>query len=105
MRSAAGFLKGKKDFKSFQSSDNKQRSSKRTVKKLSIKKEGDFIHFEIEADGFLYKMVRTIVGTLLEVGRAKIKPQEILGILNRKNRKFSGPTAPAKGLTLVKVIY
>jgi len=105
MRSATEFLKGKKDFKSFQSSNKKQRTSKRTVKNLSIKREGDFIHFEIEADGFLYKMVRTIVGTLLEVGRGKLKPQEILGILSRKNRKFSGPTAPPNGLTLVKVIY
>ena len=105
MRSATKFLKGKKDFKSFQSSDKKQRSSKRTIKSLFIKREEDFIHFEIEADGFLYKMVRAIVGTLLEVGSGKLKPQEISGILSRKNRKFSGPTVSAKGLTLVKVIY
>ncbi len=105
MRRAAKLLIGKKDFKSFQSSDKKARHSKKTVKNLSIKKQGNFIHFDIEADGFLYKMVRSIIGTLLEVGRGKLKPKEISRILSGKNRKFAGPTAPAKGLALLKVIY
>ncbi len=105
MRQAGKLLSGKKDFKSFQASDKKERRSKKTIKNLSLKKQGDFIHFDIEADGFLYKMVRSIVGTLIEVGRGKLQPREIPRILRRKNRKFAGPTVPAKGLALLKVIY
>lgn len=105
MRQAARLLLGKKDFKSFQASDKKPRNSQRTVKNISLKKQGDFIHFEIEADGFLYKMVRSIVGSLLEVGRGKLKTKDFKRILRQKNRQFAGPTAPAKGLTLLKVKY
>ncbi len=105
MRKAAKLLLGKKDFKSFQASGKKPRSSKRTINKLSIKRQGNFIQFDIQSNGFLYKMVRSIVGTLLEVGRGKLNPAEIQRILSQKNRKFAGPTAPAQGLTLIKVIY
>ncbi|MDP2939128.1 MAG: tRNA pseudouridine(38-40) synthase TruA [Candidatus Omnitrophota bacterium] len=105
MRQAARLLLGRKDFKSFQVSDKRYRSSKRHIKNISLKKEGNFINFDIEADGFLYKMVRSIVGTLMEVGQGKLKPKDLQKILIQKNRKFAGPTVPAKGLTLVKVIY
>jgi tRNA pseudouridine38-40 synthase len=59
----------------------------------------------MEADGFLYNMARTIVGTLIEAGRGKIAPEDIRKMLRRKKRRFCGPTAPAKGLCLVKVRY
>jgi pseudouridylate synthase I len=105
MRKAAKLLVGRKDFKSFQAADKIDRSSKRAIKKLIIKKQGNFIYFDIEADGFLYKMARNIVGTLLEAGRGRLKPKDIPQILRQKNRKFAGPTLPAKGLTLLKVNY
>jgi tRNA pseudouridine38-40 synthase len=105
MKQSAKLLLGKKDFKSFQVGDKKLRSSRRHIKNVFLKKQGDFIRLEIEADGFLYKMVRSIVGTLLEVGRGKLNPKDVQAILSRKNRKFAGPTAPAKGLALLKVIY
>jgi tRNA pseudouridine38-40 synthase len=105
MQTAANLLTGKKDFRSFQASDKKKRSSVRKIKKISIKKQGDVINIDIEADGFLYNMVRNIVGTLVEIGRGKIKPEDIKEITDAKDRKAAGPTAPAKGLCLVKVTY
>ena len=72
---------------------------------LLIKKEKDLIFLDIEANGFLYRMVRNIVGTLIEVGRGRLRPQQIGTILKAKDRDASGPCAPAKGLTLVEVKY
>lgn len=105
MRKASNLLLGKKDFKSFQASDKKKRQSQRNIKNISLKKYADFIYFDLEADGFLYKMVRNILGTLIEVGRGKIRPNQVKEILLKKNRKLAGPTAPAKGLTLMEVKY
>ncbi|MCK4283360.1 MAG: nitroreductase family protein, partial [Candidatus Brocadiae bacterium] len=67
--------------------------------------KGDELHYLVEANGFLYNMVRIIVGTLLEVGRGKITAREFREILNACDRKAAGPTAPARGLTLVRVNY
>ena len=111
MRQEAKSLVGRKDFRSFMASDpskgdrKKYKNTIRTIYRLDIKKTGDFIHIEIEADGFLYKMVRNIVGTLLDIGMKKLPQGSIKKILNQKNRKFATNTAPAKGLCLVKVIY
>ncbi|MBA3062302.1 MAG: tRNA pseudouridine(38-40) synthase TruA, partial [Atribacteria sp.] len=68
-------------------------------------RKGNIFCFHIEADAFLYKMVRTIVGTLLEVGMGNINYLEIKKILEAKNRKMAGKTVPAKGLFLMKVNY
>ncbi len=105
MRREARCLIGKHDFKSFQAADKIERSSVRTIKRLDIKKRGELIKITIEADGFLYNMVRNIVGTLLEIGRGKFKPGSIAKILKAKDRKLAGPTAPAKGLCLTEVKY
>lgn len=105
MRREAKCLIGRHDFKSFQAADNRKRSSIRTIKRLEIRKKGDLIKIEVEADGFLYKMVRNIAGTLIKIGRDKSKPGSMKKILEAKNRKFAGPTAPAKGLCLVEVKY
>jgi len=105
MRKAAKVLKGRHDFKSFQASDSRKNNSVRTIKKICVKKRGSFITIDIEADGFLYNMARNIVGTLIEVGRQKITAQNMKEILRKKDRKSAGPTAPAEGLCLVKVIY
>lgn len=77
----------------------------RTVTKLALKKEGKYLYFTIEANGFLYNMVRTIVGTLLEVGRGKITAKMVKNILDAQDRNLAGPTAPAKGLCLMEVKY
>ncbi len=105
MQKQAMVLKGRHDFKSFQAADKKERSSVRTIKNISVKKRGNLIFIDIEADGFVYNMVRNIVGTLIEIGRGKMKPGAMKRILNKRNRKSAGPTAPAKGLCLLKVNY
>ncbi len=112
IRKAARRLVGRHDFSSFTSGSalsgglgKKKGGRVRTVKKISIQKKGDLLIFQVEADGFLYHMVRNIVGTLLEVGRGKRRPEEMAKILRAKSRRFSGSTAPAKGLTLRQVIY
>jgi tRNA pseudouridine38-40 synthase len=68
-------------------------------------REGAELVYEVAADGFLHHMVRNIVGTLLEVGRGKIDPGEIDRLLEAKDRKQAGPTAPAQGLHLMRVEY
>ncbi len=103
MKRQAKVLLGRHNFKSFQAQDKKGRSAVRTIKKLLITKNNDFLHFDIEADGFLYKMVRNIVGTLVMIGNGK--KIDIKKILDSHDRKLSGQTAPAKGLCLLKVNY
>lgn len=109
MRKESQHLIGRKDFCSFQASDPAKRKTQkkedtiRTVKRCEVKKRGDFIYIEIEANGFLYKMVRNIVGTLLEIGRGK--DFYIKDILKKKDRTFAGYTAKAKGLTLLQADY
>ena len=105
MKKACKYLIGTHDFKSFQATDKKVRPSQRTIKRLSVKKSGDFINIDIEADGFLYNMVRIIAGTLLEVGRGKIEPDAIPGVLEVRDRGAAGPTMPPEGLCLMWVRY
>ena len=105
MQKASRYLMGRNDFKSFQARDKKERSSVRKIRRLSIRKKSPYVFIDIEGNGFLYKMVRTIVGTLLEVGRGKRDPAEIKKILSQKDRSKAGPTAPAQGLSLVSVRY
>ena len=105
MTEAAGYIVGTHDFTSFTTKAVQEKNRIRTVKKLDIIKDGKYIYFTIEADGFLYNMVRTIVGTLIEVGRGKISAGDIKGILDVKKRKLAGPTVPARGLCLIEVKY
>ncbi|HQP91132.1 MAG TPA: tRNA pseudouridine(38-40) synthase TruA [Candidatus Omnitrophota bacterium] len=116
MRLASRCLVGKHDFKSFQASDRIDRRSETTVFSIKIKKsisnyELPFIYgliwiiIEISASGFLRNMVRNVAGTLIEVGRGRIKPEEIKSILKNKDRKHGGPCAPAYGLYLIDVSY
>ena len=105
MKKASIFLQGKHDFASFACSGSRIRNWKRTIKDINIIRKGNIFCFHIEADAFLYKMVRTIVGTLLEVGMGNINYLEIKKILEAKNRKMAGKTVPAKGLFLMKVKY
>ncbi|KKM06497.1 hypothetical protein LCGC14_1743430, partial [marine sediment metagenome] len=77
----------------------------RTIKRLEIKKKGKYLLFTIEADGFLYKMVRSIVGTLLGVGREKMTIKEFKRVLKSRSRSLAGATVPARGLCLLRVKY
>ncbi len=109
MRREAAILVGKKDFRSFQASDprnpHRDKNTIRTVRNISIRRKGDYVFIDIEADGFLYKMVRNIVGTLLEIGRGKLPKGSMEMILLKKDRSAAGYTAKAKGLVLLKVLY
>lgn len=105
MRKEAAFLVGLHDFKSFQASDKRERSSVRKIFYINIKKRKSSIVIDIEADGFLYNMVRNIVGTMVEVGRGYLPSGSISKILKNKDRTTAGPTAPAKGLFLIEVKY
>ena len=110
MKKEASVLLGRHNFKSFQATPprdlkEKNKNTFRTIKRLDIKRESDYITLTIEADGFLHKMVRNIVGTLLEIGRGYLPPSSMKKILKDKNRLLAGQTAKAKGLTLVKVKY
>ena len=105
MRNAARFLVGKHDFKSFQASDKKRRSSVRRLKRLSIRRKGSLIEMDFTGDGFVYHMVRNVVGTLLDVGIGRRSPEEVSRLLSKKNRRLASATAPAKGLCLIKVVY
>jgi tRNA pseudouridine38-40 synthase len=105
MQKAAEHLIGEKDFKSFASAADKRKSSVRTVFKAEFSTENDWIYFDIEGDGFLYNMVRNIVGTLVEIGRGRWRPEKITEILNAKDRASAGPIAPAQGLCLMKIEY
>ena len=77
----------------------------RTIKDLHIESEGDHIKIFITADGFLYNMVRIIVGTLLKVGNNKLEPEAIKSIIEEGNRKRAGMCVPPNGLILEKVFY
>jgi tRNA pseudouridine38-40 synthase len=105
MAEAAKLLIGKKDFKSFAAAADNRESSVRTVFRCDVTKQDDSIYVDIEGDGFLYNMVRNIVGTLVEVGREKIKLQKIKQILEAKDRTAAGPIAPASGLCLMWIKY
>jgi len=103
MREAARLFVRTADFTAF--SSNRDRSPVRTVTRSELRKSGPEIVYTIEAEGFLRYMVRTIVGTLLEVGRGRIRPAQVEEIFGLKDRSLAGPTAAAKGLTLVRVDY
>ena len=105
MRSAAEHLIGEHDFRSFTTEAKRKPNTVRTVSRAQLDRDGEYVYFTIEANGFLYNMVRAIVGTLLEVGRRKITPMEFREILENRDRSRAGPNAPAKGLCLVEVRY
>ena len=105
MKKESGFLLGCHDFKSFQASDKRERSSVRKISRIEVKKGKPFLTVDIEADGFLYNMVRNIVGTLVDIGRGYLDPGSMRRILKNRDRTTAGPTAPAKGLFLIKVKY
>src|SRR5437762_11108401 len=104
MKAAAQLFIGKHDFKSFAASRNyEMETTVRTLTRCEIRKKGPLITFIIEGDGFLYKMCRGIVGTLVQIGRGKFSSDELKGMLAAKDRREAGMSAPAHGLVLWKV--
>jgi tRNA pseudouridine38-40 synthase len=105
MAEAAEHILGTHDFSAFKSARGEKSNRVRTVFSAEISARGEYVRFEISADGFLTYMVRNIAGTLLEIGRGKIPPFGIKDILSSKDRCKAGPTLPARGLFLVHVGY
>jgi tRNA pseudouridine38-40 synthase len=105
MRRAAAPLVGTHDFRCFESEWPNRQTSVRTVTHLGVSRFGDWIWLDVEADGFLYNMVRAIAGTLMNVGRGFWPESRVAEILRARDRTKSGPTAPAAGLFLVRVTY
>ncbi len=105
MREAAAYIIGEHDFKSFCSVGSQVKTTVRNVYSLDIMKDGPKIVFRITGSGFLYNMVRIIAGTLLEVGMGNCPSKKLKEIIAAKDRQAAGPTAPARGLTLVGINY
>ena len=105
MAAAAQLLVGKHDFKSFASASDQRESSVRTISQCTVKQGYELIVISVAADGFLYNMVRNIVGTLVEIGRGRWEPEYIEEILDAKDRTAAGPIAPACGLCLMEIAY
>lgn len=105
MQRAVPYLLGEHDFSAFVSSRSKKKSNIRELYSIDITKQDSLIELTFRGNGFLHNMVRIITGTLLEVGHGRMKPAYLKEILERRDRTLAGPTAPAKGLHLVKVYY
>jgi tRNA pseudouridine38-40 synthase len=106
MRRAAAGLTGRHDFRSFAANPGYARdSTMRTLARCDVRRSGPLFTFLIEGDGFLYKMCRGIVGTLVQIGLGKFAAEEIKAMLAKKDRRVAGMTAPAHGLVLWKVFY
>lgn len=102
MQEAAGYLVGEHDFKSFCQVGAQVQSTVRTLYQAQVEEQGDDLVIRVCGNGFLYNMVRIIAGTLMEVGRGRRKPEDILTIIEAEDRAAAGPTAPAHGLMLMK---
>ena len=105
MRQAASYLVGEHDFVSFCNVRTDVENTVRTITALDIITNGNEITIRIIGNGFLYNMVRIIVGTLIRVGRGFYEPEKVKEILEAKDRKAAGVTAPAHGLVLVEIKY
>jgi tRNA pseudouridine38-40 synthase len=105
MRAAARVLLGRHDFSAFASAGSPRKSNVRTLQGLRIVARRERFAIVAQADGFLYNMVRALAGTLLEVGRGKLAPDDVRAALLGRRRSAAGPTAPAEGLYLVSVRY
>jgi len=110
MRTAASLIEGEHDFTSFAAVDPErgsgdQGSNVRRVFSSMWRRDGDELIYEVRGNGFLHHMVRNLIGTFLLVGKGTLKPEDVLRILQAKNRSAAGATAPASGLYLVGVEY
>ena len=105
MKEGASYLLGKHDFSAFMAAGGQAKTMVRTVENIEITEKDKVITVKITADGFLYNMVRIIVGTLVYCGGGKLEPSDVLKIRESKDRKEGGITAPPSGLKLISVVY
>lgn len=105
MRKAAKNLVGVHDYLSFSAADSGVRGHTREIKELSVRRSGEFVKIDIVANAFLRSMARIIVGTLVEVGQGRREAANVNYILEARDRRLAGRTAPAKGLVLMGVKY
>ena len=105
MQEAAHFLEGKHDYKSFCGNSRMKKSTVRIVDTITVRRRKGYVYLTFHGTGFLQNMVRIMSGTLIEVGLGRKRPEEVGEILEACDRKVAGPTAPAKGLCLLKVGY
>jgi tRNA pseudouridine38-40 synthase len=105
MDEAARALRGRHDFHSFETQWPNRTSSVRTITHIAVNRMNDFVWIDVEADGFLYNMVRSIAGTLLLVGNGRWPVGRVAEVLAAEDRREAGPTAPPQGLFLVRVRY
>ena len=105
MAEAAGQLLGEHDFSAFRGAGCQARGPVRRLEKLTVTQDGDYVHVEVRANGFLYHMVRNIVGALVRVGTGDAEPPWLGALLASRDRRLGAPTAPAGGLYLAEVQY
>ena len=105
MEQAAAVLVGEHDFTAFCSAGSQVEDKTRTIYSIDVKKDGHIITIRVTGNGFLYNMVRIIAGTLLEAGRHNMTVEAVREALESRDRQKAGPTAPARGLKLVRIDY
>lgn len=110
MKFAAGGLVGRRDFKAWQSAGSPSASTVRTLRRFTVRRRGEMcgsplLQLELEADGFLYQMVRNLVGALIKVGQGALSPEDVLRLTEGLDRTKCPPPAPPQGLCLMQVKY
>jgi tRNA pseudouridine38-40 synthase len=105
MREAAAAFVGRHDFAAFRASNCAARTTIRRIDSCELRRDGDSIRVDVVGEGFLKNMVRVMVGTLVDVGRHRFAPEHVAWLLQERDRKKAGVTAPACGLCLVRVMY
>ena len=105
MEACVPYFLGTHDFRAFCSNPDLKKSSVRTIYEMRLERLGPELRLTVTGSGFLYNMVRLVAGTLLEAGRGHLRPEEILEILERQDRRRAGPMAPACGLCMMEVAY
>ena len=101
---AQGFI-GTYDYQAFCSPGGSVEDTVRTIYEFTVRRDGEMVEFSVTGSGFLYNMVRIIAGTLMAVGMGQMAPEDMEGILEARDRRAAGPTAPARGLTLIRMEY
>ncbi|MBQ7703490.1 MAG: tRNA pseudouridine(38-40) synthase TruA [Firmicutes bacterium] len=106
MQEAASYMEGTHDFKAFQSAGGEERETTvRSVSKVTVERQGTDVIVEVTGDGFLYNMVRIMVGTLIEAGTGRRTPESVKDVIDSLDRANAGPTAPASGLYLKEIYF
>jgi tRNA pseudouridine38-40 synthase len=106
MRAAAAHLCGELDFAAFRAAGCSARTTRRHIRSIAVtERDGGLLEIDVHGNAFLRNMVRIIAGTLVEVGRQRMRADDLPGVIASRARETAGPTAPAHGLTLMEVIY